>query len=439
MLTTLLAFAITIMVIVAIHEYGHYFAMRRFGVKVLVFSIGFGPQIATWRSRSGTKFVLSAIPLGGYVRPLDRRDTEILPGQEQEEFSQKPAWQRVIVYAAGPLANFILAVVLYWVIFLGGQVGVPATLGEVAEGSPAHAAGLLKGDEIIAFGGKEVLTWQQVNMELIRHVGSTDPVPITVKGAGHEERHLSLDLTPWSQDPEAPVFEVLGITPQPLAPILGNIMAEGAAAEAGLQENDRILTVNGKPVDTWSTWVGMVQNAPETPLSLEVERDGQVLEVTLTPNAMERDGERIGLAGVQLGGLRQIDYGALEAVTQAFSRTADQISMILGSFKKMLLGQLSVKTLGGPITIAQAAGETAAVGMDSFLLFLAFFSISLGVINLLPVPMLDGGWILFGLIEMVRRKPLSEAFLMTAQRMGFALVLALMSLAIFNDLVRQFS
>lgn len=439
MLTTLFAFALTIMVIVAIHEYGHYLAMRVFGVRVLVFSIGFGPQLLKWKSKTGTKFVISAIPLGGYVRPLDKRDSEIQPGQELEEFSHKPAWQRVIVYAAGPVANFVLAIFLYWAIFMGGQLGVPPILGEVAEGTPAHHAGLQEFDEIRALDGKEVLTWQQVNMELIRHVGSNKPLAMTVASAAHEERQVSLDLTPWSQDPEAPVFEVLGIKPMPLAPILGDVIAKGAADQAGLQKDDRILTANEVPVASWSDWVSVVQAAPEKPLALEVQRGEEQLAVTLTPQLKEVDGERIGLAGVQLGGLRQLDYGFFESMGAAAERTLDQVTMILGSFKKMLLGQLSVKTLGGPITIAQAAGETAAIGMDSFLLFLAFFSISLGVINLLPVPMLDGGWIMFGLIEMVRRKPLSEAFLMTAQKMGFALVLALMSLAIFNDLVRQFS
>ena len=439
MVTTLLAFAITILVIVAIHEYGHYLAMRLFGVRVLVFSIGFGPQLAKWKSKkTGTKFVISAIPLGGYVRPLDRRDAEILPGQEEEEFSHKPAWQRVIVYAAGPVANFVLAIFLYWTIFLGGQLGVPPVLGEVVEGTPAAAAGLQKDDEIVELGGKEVLTWQQVNMELIRHVGSTEPLAVTVVNA-EQQRQVLLDIAPWSQDPEAPVFEVLGIKPRPLAPILGRVVQDGAADKAGLQERDRILSANGKAVDSWSDWVAVVQNSPETPITLEVLRGQKTHQLTLTPQLKEHDGERIGLAGVQLGGLRQLNYGFFESMGAALTRTLDQVTMILSSFKKMLLGQLSVKTLGGPITIAQAAGETAAIGYDSFLLFLAFFSISLGVINLLPVPMLDGGWIMFGLVEMVRRKPLSEAFLMSAQKMGFALVLALMSLAIFNDLVRQFS
>lgn len=439
MLITLLAFAVTIMVIVAVHEYGHYLAMRLFGVRVLVFSVGFGPQLLTWKSKTGTKFVISAIPLGGYVRPLDRRDSELLPGQEQEEFSQKPAWQRVIVYAAGPAANFVLAILLYWVIFLGGQLGVPPTIGEVVEGTPAYAAGLQQGDEIIELAGKEVLTWQQVSMEMLRYVGDAGPLPLLVVNDEGQTREVSLDLSAWAKAPEAPVFDVLGIQPQPLAPVLGEVISGGAAAEAGLQPGDRILRANDQPITRWSEWVAVVQGSPDKPLALEVMRDQQRYQITLTPQLKVVNEERIGLAGVQLGGLKQINYGFLGAIEAGLVRTMDQITMILGSFKKMFSGQLSVKTLGGPITIAQAAGETASMGIDSFLLFLAFFSISLGVINLLPVPMLDGGWIVFGLIEMVRRKPLSDAFLMTAQKMGLAFVLALMSLAIFNDLMRQFS
>lgn len=439
MLTTLFAFAVTIMVIVAVHEYGHYLAMRLFGVRVLVFSVGFGPQLLKWKSKTGTKFVISAIPLGGYVRPLDRRDSEILPDQEQEEFSQKPAWQRVIVYAAGPIANFVLAVFLYWMVFLGGQWGVPPTIGEVVEGTPAYAAGLQQGDEIKELAGKEVLTWQQVSMEMLRYVGDAGPLLLVVANDKGQTREVSLDLAAWVKSPEAPVFDVLGIQPQPLAPVLGEVISGGAAASAGLQPGDRILQANEQPISSWSEWVAVVQGSPDKPLALEVMRDKQLHQLTLTPQLKVVNGERIGLAGVQLGGLKQINYGFLGAIEAGFVRTTDQITMILGSFKKMLGGQLSVKTLGGPITIAQAAGETASMGMDSFLLFLAFFSISLGVINLLPVPMLDGGWIVFGLIEMVRRKPLSDAFLMTAQKMGLAFVLALMSLAIFNDLMRQFS
>lgn len=440
MLTMLLAFAATILVIVAIHEYGHYLAMRIFGVKVLTFSIGFGPKLLRWRSAGGTEFVLSAIPLGGYVKPLDRRDSVVVAEEQEQEFSQKPAWQRVIVYAAGPVANFLLAIVLYWAVFMNGQLAVPPVIGDVTPNTPAASAGLQYGDEIIALGGRDVHSWQQLSMGLLRFVGDTEPVALNLRDEHGQERAVALDITPWSKDLDGPVFELLGFAPRPLPAVLGSVNPESAAARAGLAEGDKVLSVNGEPIANWNEWVERIRTAPNERLVVALERNGQPISVKLTPDATETsDGERIGLVGVQLGGLRNIEYGFFAAIFEGAKRTTDQASMIVSSFGKMLTGNLSVKNLGGPITIAQAAGETAAIGMASFALFLAFFSVSLGVINLFPIPMLDGGWILFGLIEMVRRKPLSDEFLMRAQGLGMTLVFALMCVAIFNDLMRQFT
>lgn len=439
MLTTLFAFAATIVVIVAIHEYGHYLAMRIFNVKVLTFSIGFGPKLLRWRSGKGTDFVISAIPLGGYVKPLDRRDCDIFPEEESGEFSQKPAWQRVIVYAAGPFANFVLAVALYWFIFIGGQYTMPAIVGDVQPDMPAAEAGFEQGDEIVGLGKKEVSSWQQINTGLLRFVGEVEPVMVSLKKPNGDVVDTHIDLSAWAKDPEQPVLDVLGMEAKPLPAVVGEVLADGAAEKAGLQAGDKVLTVDGQTIEGWSQWVEVVQKSPEQTLQVEVQREDKKHTIELTPKSKELDGERIGLAGVQLGGLKKIDYTMVSAVPASVERTYDQVTMILSSFKKMLLGHLSVKSLGGPITIAQAAGETAAIGMDSFLLFLAFFSISLGVINLLPIPMLDGGWIMFGTIEMIMRKPLSDDFLMAAQRVGMALVLALMSIAIVNDLMRQFT
>jgi len=439
MLTMLVAFAATILVIVAVHEYGHYLAMRAFGVKVLTFSIGFGPKLLRWRSAGGTDFVLSAIPLGGYVKPLDRRDSKVSAAEEQHEFSQKPAWQRVVVYAAGPAANFVLAIVLYWAIFMNGQQGVPAVIGEVMPNTPAAMAGMQYGDEIVALGGREVHSWQQLSMGLLRFVGDKEPVAVGLRDEYGKERTVGLDIRPWAKDLDGPVFELLGFVPRPLPAVLGVVSKEGAAQRAGLLEGDRIISVDGVPMEGWNEWVQRVRNAPGETLTVLIERGQHRQEVKLTPDEKEQAGERIGLVGVQLGGLRKIEYGFVEAILVAGKRTTDQATMIIGSFGKMLTGNLSVKNLGGPITIAQAAGETAAIGLASFALFLAFFSVSLGVINLLPIPMLDGGWIMFGLIEMVRGKPLSDEFLMRAQGLGMTLVFALMGVAIFNDLMRQFT
>ncbi len=440
MLTTLLAFAVTILIIVAIHEYGHYLTMRLFGVRVLTFSVGFGPRLLSWRSKSGTDFVISAIPLGGYVKPLDRRDCEVQPGEESQEFSGKPAWQRIIVYAAGPAANLILAVLIYWLVLMGGQSGVPPVIGAVQDGSPAATAGLRPGDELVRLDGRTVQTWEQFGMAMLRHVGERGEVPLTVRGDDSVERTVALSLAAWSVDPEQALLPVIGVSPRPLPAELGEITAGSPAELAGLRKGDRILRVNGEPVSGWSQWVESVQRAPGQPLAIAAHRDGATLNVTLVPESIvNADGEAVGRAGVRLGGLREIHYSPLEAIPAAVSRMTQQIGMIFVAVGRMLTGELSVKTLGGPITIAQAAGETAAIGVATFLMFLAFFSISLGVINLLPIPMLDGGWIVFGLVEMIRGKALPERFLMVAQSVGMMLVLGLMCVAVFNDLMRQFA
>lgn len=439
MLMTLLAFAVTILIIVAIHEYGHYLSMRAFGVRVLTFSVGFGPRLFSWRSKGGTDFVLAAIPLGGYVKPLDRRDCEIQPGEEHEEFSAKPAWQRVITYAAGPAANLLLAILIYWVVLMGGQSGVPPVVGEVADGSPAASAGLRPGDELVRLGKRDVQTWEQFGMAMLGHVGERGSVPLTVRGHDGIERAVALPMAAWSADPEQPLLPVLGVTPQPIRALVGKVSDNSAAEAAGLREGDQVMRVDGQPIAGWTEWVEAVQAAPGRPLTLTVQRDGREMSLTLTPKAVPSDNGDIGQAGVRAGGLREIHYGPLEAIPAAASRLWQQTSMIFAAVGKMLTGELSVKTLGGPITIAQAAGETAAIGVATFLMFLAFFSISLGVINLLPIPMLDGGWIMFGLIEMIRGKALPERFLMVAQSVGMMLVLGLMCVAVFNDLMRQFA
>lgn len=439
MLFMLLAFVVTIIIIVAIHEYGHYLAMRAFGVRVLTFSIGFGPRLLQWRSRGGTDFVISAIPLGGYVKPLDRRDCELQPGEEAVEFSGKPAWQRVITYAAGPAANLLLAVAIYWVILMAGQSGVAPLVGDVKDDSPAAMAGLEPGDELLALEGRRTVSWQQFHMAMIRYAGEDRDVTLTVRGDDGAERELALPIAAWASDPEQPVVATLGMVAMASLPVLGDIQPNSAAERAGLREGDRVLAVDGEPVARWSDWVAVVQDNPERELRLEIARAGRALEVRMTPEPLELNGQVVGRAGVAVAGVREVRYGPLAALPASVDRLWQTTTMIFSAIGKMVTGNLSWQNLGGPITIAQAAGETASLGAITFLTFLAFFSISLGVINLLPIPMLDGGWIVFGLIEMVRGKALPEKFLMAAQSLGMTLVFALMLLAIYNDLLRQFS
>ncbi len=437
MLMMLLAFVVTIIVIVAIHEYGHYITMRWFGVRVLTFSIGFGPRILQWRSRGGTDFVISAIPLGGYVKPLDRRDCEVAPHEEDQEFSGKPPWQRIITYAAGPAANLLLAMAIYWALAVGGESGMAPVVGQVQEGSPAAQAGLAPGDEVLALEGRETRTWRELGMGLVRYAGEDRQVALRVRDEQGGERSVSLAIGAWSTDPDQDALAALGIRPRAVLPVAGEVMEGGAADRAGIRAGDRVLSVNGEPLETWVEWVEQVRAHPGESMEMEIERDGERLTVAMTPEAVEVQGETRGQAGVMVAGIREIRYGALEAVPQAASRMWDLTTMIFASIGKMITGNLSWQNLGGPITIAQVAGETASIGVVSFLTFIAFFSVSLGVINLLPIPVLDGGWIVFGFAEMVRGKPLSERFIAMSQSVGIVMVFSLMALAIYNDVMRQ--
>lgn len=433
---TLLAFIVTIVVIVAIHEFGHYLAMRLFNVRVLTFSIGFGPRLFGWRNRAGTDFVVSAIPLGGYVKPLDRRDCEIEEADKALEFSGKPAWQRVITYAAGPLANLLLAFFLYWLVLLNGETSRIPVLGDISPATAVAQAGLKSGDELVAIEGQDTPSWQAVINGLIRFAGEPRDIAVTVRDQRGNLRDVWLPLQDWASQPEENPLQVLGITAQVPQAVAGTVVSGGAADRAGLRSGDRVLSVDGEPVDDWQQWVSLIRASPEQPLRLDLVRDGSPMSLTLVPEAVTESGETFGRAGIGIAGLRQIHYGPLSAVPEAGLRVWQQTTMILGSIAKLFNGQLSVKTLGGPLTIAQAAGDTAAVGLVTFMLFLAFFSVSLGVINLLPVPMLDGGWIVFGVTEMVVRRPLPERFLMAAQNVGLVLVMGLMVFAVVNDISR---
>jgi regulator of sigma E protease len=446
LMETLLAFVFTILVVVAFHEYGHFLAMRLFGIRVLKFSIGFGPRLLHWKSKkSGTDYVIAAIPLGGYVKPFDSRaDNSLLEGGQgdavgtaDEDFSQKPAWQRFITYAAGPFANFVLAFVFYWLIAIHGQPGLIPLVGKVAPHSTAAQAGLQPGDEVTAVNGERVRTWQQVTNVLLGQIGSDKPALFTIDRQGKTVR-ATLPLGEWATNPEAPPLGVLGISPRGPGTRLGEILPDSAALKAGFRTGDEIRAVNGKAVTSWDDWVQVVQAHPGEAMSVSIERQGQPMTLMLTPDTIEQDGETIGRAGVMIGGLTQIRYGPMSAFPAAWDHLKQETGMIVGAMLRLFEGKLSVKTLGGPITIAKAAGETAAIGIAVFLGFLAFFSISLGALNLLPVPLLDGGWMVFCVAEMVMRRPLPERFLAAAQNLGLSLVVLLMVVAIYNDLIRQF-
>lgn len=435
---TVLAFVVTIVVIVAFHEWGHFLAMRAFGVRVLTFSVGFGPRLARFCDKKGTDWVISAIPLGGFVKPLDRRDSDLSEDADWSgEFSAKPAWQRVITYAAGPLFNFILAFLIYWVLMMavGERASLPV-VGAPAPDSAAAQAGFQPGDRWLAVDGEPVASWQDVFNELVLHLGEGQPLPVTVREAGGRRAERDLSIAAWSADPEQAPLEVLGLRQ---AVIIGDIAEDSGALRSGLRSGDQVVTTAGEPVIGWGEWRRLMQDSPGKALPASVLRDGQKIDVTLYPQPVEYQGHTLGQLGVLPGGLVVHTYNPISALGAAGGRLGEQANVIWASLAKLFTGHLPLDSLGGPVTIAQVAGQSASMGIASFLLLLAYLSITLGIINLLPIPMLDGGWILFGIIEMIRGRSLPERFLMTAQGLGLTLVASFMLLAIYNDLVRQFS
>lgn len=437
---TALAFIAAIIIIVAVHEYGHYLAMRLFGVRVLTFSIGFGPRLYSWRGKSGTEFTLAAIPLGGYVKPLDRRDTELAPGEEHEDFSGKPAWQRVITYAAGPFFNLLLATALIWSLLIGGEQVRAPVIGAPQVDSAAAAAGLQADDEITAVGARQVDSWNAVITALLEHVGDREPVALEVQRDGRTVP-LSLSLAAWEQAPDKHPLEVLGFGPRPMPAVVDEVTPDSAAAAAGLQAGDRIIAVDGEQIAGWDQWVQVIQTNPGTPLEHRVLREGSERVLTLSPQSVEREGQQVGQAGVRVrvdvAEFREIHYGPLAAVGEAVTRVVDQSWLMVQTFGKLVTLKLSLKATGGLPTIAEAAGSSAAMGLAAFISFLVFLNIMLGTVNLLPVPMLDGGWIVFGVIEMIIRRPLPERFLMQAQVVGFVVVISLVLVTNIYDVVRR--
>lgn len=433
---TVLAFIVTIVIIVAFHEWGHFLAMRAFGVRVLTFSVGFGPKLLRFTDKKGTQWVISAIPLGGYVKPLDHRDDETAEGAPGE-FSAKPAWQRVITYAAGPVFNFILALLIYWVLMLSfGQRGMEAVVGPVEPDSATAQAGFAPGDRITGVADKPLQGWRAVYNAFILHLGEPEPLPVAVNTADGNSVTRTLDIGAWSADLEQSPLDAIGMNQ---AVLIGQVQEGSAADRAGFAVADQVLSLDGQPVTGWQPWQQAISEHAGQTMEATVLRQGRHHTLTFTPQTVERGGETVGQLGVAMGGVFQRQFGPFAAVDAALGRFAEQTGVVWASLTKLVTGKLSLDNLGGPITIAQVAGESASVGLASFLALLAYLSITLGVINLLPVPMLDGGWIFFGIIEMIRGRSLPERFLMAAQGVGLMLVISFMFLAIYNDLVRQFS
>ncbi len=448
---TLLSFLFALAVLIVVHEYGHYRIARACGVKVLRFSVGFGKVIARRTDRHGTEWALSAIPLGGYVKMVDEREGDVAPEDLPYAFNRKPVLQRMAIVVAGPLANFILAILLYWALFMHGIMALKPIIGAPPETSPAYAAGLRDGDSVRRINGEPVVDWQDVHWLALKHgVGGNDLAIEAEDTAGHLKM-LKLNAPPetwenFEQDP-LKVLGLLRFEPE-IDAVLGQITPDSPAAKAGLQSGDHILTVDGVAVAGWRELVEAIRARPGKPLRLELQRGGQALAISVTPESV-KDAQGIGIGRIGAGPKvdpaifekLQIErsYGPLEGMRQALSKTWDLSAFSLKMLGRMIVGEASLKNLSGPITIADFAGKSAEAGLAAFVGFLALVSVSLGVLNLLPVPLLDGGHLLYYSAELATGRPVSENIQAVGQKIGAALLAALMFFALFNDFQRLFT
>ena len=434
-------------VLVTFHEFGHFWVARRCGVKVLRFSVGFGTPLLRWHDRQGTEFVVAAIPLGGYVKMLDEREGDVPTALADQAFNRKSVRQRIAIVAAGPIANFLLAIVFFWLLAMLGTQQIRPVIGGVEPGSLAASAGLAAGQEIVSVDGKATSGWSAINLQLVRRLGESGTLQLGVRDEGSSaERQLPIKLDHWLKGADEPdPIQSLGLRPwRPMvSPVLAEIDPKGPAASAGLKVGDKLLALDGAALSDWQQVVDSVRARPDAAVLLRVERDGAALDVPVTL-AHKGEGKAVGGylgAGVKGGEwpanmLREVSYGPLDAVGEGLSRTWNMSVLTLESLKKMLFGELSVKNLSGPITIAKVAGASAQSGVGDFLNFLAYLSISLGVLNLLPIPVLDGGHLLFYLVEWARGRPLSERVQGWGIQIGISLVVGVMLLALINDLGR---
>lgn len=449
-INTLFYFIVAIGLLVSFHEFGHFWVARKTGVKVIRFSVGFGKIL--WRYQktpASTEYVLSAIPLGGYVKMVDEREGPVCKEDLPFAFNRQALWVRTAIVAAGPIFNLILAVVLYWCVFIIGEVGMRPIVGPVAEDTLAAQAGFVEGEEIITVNDSKTPTWTEAMGTIFTSALDADQgIDIMVESITGENFNRTIEIPgEISQDPEK-LYKQLGLTPwsPKIDPVLGKILENSPAASAGLQAGDLVISGDGIEIKEWMQWVEYVRSHPGVEIKLIIERDGLQLPLSITPETVESDSGEVGKIGAAVkipDGLRDsliVEYSLppLAALMAACDRTYFYSITTLKMMGKMLIGKASVKNLSGPISIAQYAGQSAEMGVVHFLKFLALVSISLGVINLLPIPVLDGGHLMFFAIEALKGSPVSEKVQIYFQQIGIAILVSLMGLAVFLDIERLF-
>ncbi len=445
---TLLAFIVAIVVLVVFHEFGHYWVARLCNVKVLRFSLGFGKVIYSKRFAGGeTEWVVSMIPLGGYVKMLDEREGEV-PSQELDRaFNRQSVLKRMAIVVAGPVANLLLAIVFYWALFIYGVPGVKPILGDVPVQTAAASAQLRAQETIVSINGQLTPSWQEVRWMLLDLVLQRGEASLELKTSEGKSVFRVLEMNGLSAaDLDGDFLKKLGLQPYqpPINPVIEKLVEDGAAQRAGLQINDKILRVNGQTIAEWDDFVQVIRTSPSVALNVEFDRAGSLLALTVTPDAVNDADNKIGRIGAAPkinradyeALLTEVHYPPLTALSEATKKTWETSIVSLKMMWKMVMGEVSLKNLSGPITIADYAGQSAQIGLGAYISFLALISISLGVLNLLPIPLLDGGHLLYYAVELLKGSPVSERLWAAGQNVGIALLVTMMAFALYNDISR---
>ena len=442
MLTTLIAFALALGILITFHEFGHYWVARRCGVRVLRFSVGFGPVLARKTDRNGTEWAISAIPLGGYVKMQDEPDPKRGAQGVAEAFQSQSVYRRMAIVAAGPLFNLILAVALYAGLNMVGTREPASVIGPPPVGTPAYVSGMTAGERIIAVNSVPIHSWGQLRWEIMQLMSKGGTVDIESESSGVKRtRLITLPqiLDPSKDDP----MKAAGLGLNNQKPVINSIVEGGAAQAAGILSGDLIVGIPGMRDPTIREVIDFVQRHAGVPIELMIERGSSRLTVIVVPEAQATDsGQPVGRMGVRLGAeIEQtlVRYGPIESIWNGVVKTWDTAWFSVRMMGRMITGDVSVKNISGPVTIADYAGQTARIGLAAYIAFLALVSVSLGVLNLLPIPMLDGGHLLYYLIEIVRGSPPPQQWIAIGQRAGVGLLASLMVLALFNDLTRLFT
>ena len=446
--STLIAFVVALGLLIVFHELGHYVIARVCGVKVLRFSVGFG--LPLWRRKFGvdqTEWAISAFPLGGYVKMLDEREGTVEPQERQRAFNRQTVAKRFAIVLAGPVANFLLAILLYWVLFMHGVPGIRPVVGTPVPGTPAAQAQLAPGELIVRIDGAEVPTWQDLRWVLLEHSLRKATVQLEMHTARGDIQFRRLDLSSIGAEKiDVDLMQAIGLTryQPPLKPVIGRLIAGGAGERDGLKADDEIVEVDGQAMAAWEELVAVISAAPGRALQFKILRGGATHELAVTPESKQEAGKTLGRIGaapkmdeVALKRLiTEVRYGPLESVARATARTWEVSTFTLKMLGKMIAGEVSLKNLSGPITIADYAGQSAQLGWLAYVSFLALISISLGVLNLMPVPLLDGGHLMYYVVEIVKGSPVSDRVMEVGQQVGMVLLFSLMAFALYNDISR---